>query len=142
MKITINVNEHELEKILGLIKIEGNSKGCEKSASIYARFFDDSCIGWTNDANYNLTFLKSQQCYANAVLENKGELYLNEVYDMLGIPRSKAGQIVGWRFNKEHPTGDNFVDFGLDDPVNADFMNGYKRVALLDFNVDGNIIEF
>ena len=79
--------------------------------SDYARFFDDGCLGWSKDAEYNLTFLKQQQNYANDLLKKKGHLFLNEVYDMLGIPRTRAGQVVGWIYDEKHPIGDNFVDF-------------------------------
>ena len=110
--------------------------------SDYARFFDEASPCWQNDPEYNLMFLKSQQQYANDLLRAKGRLFLNEVYDMLGIDRSKAGQVVGWVYNPENPTGDNFVDFGIYDMskerVRA-FVNGYETNILLDFNVDGNI---
>lgn len=112
--------------------------------SDYARFFDDGCTAWEKDPEYNLTFLKAQQRYANDLLVARGHLFLNEVYDMLGIPRSQAGQVVGWVYNKENPVGDNFVDFGIYDMYkekNRDFVNGYERTILLDFNVDGNILE-
>ena len=71
-------------------------------------------------------------------------MFLNDVYKMLGIPATKAGQIVGWIYDEKNPIGDNFVDFGLYDmnkPVVRDFVNGYERTILLDFNVDGNILE-
>ena len=110
--------------------------------SDYARFFDEASPCWQNDPEYNLMFLKSQQQYANDLLKAKGRLFLNEVYDMLGIDRTKAGQVVGWVYNPENPTGDNFVDFGIYDMskerVRA-FVNGYETNILLDFNVDGNI---
>ena len=112
--------------------------------SEYSRFFDDGCTGWTKDPEYNLMFLKSSQQYANDKLIAQGYLFLNDVYDMLGIPRSKAGQIVGWIYDPENPVGDNYVDFGIFDvhKQNArDFVNGYERVILLDFNVDGNVWE-
>ena len=112
--------------------------------SDYARFFDDGCTGWTKDPEYNLMFLKDQQRYANDILKSKGHLFLNEVYDMLGIPRTKAGQVVGWIYDEKHPVGDNFVDFGIYDIYNErarDFVNGYERTILLDFNVDGNILD-
>lgn len=110
--------------------------------SEYARFFDDGCTGWTKDPEYNLTFLLQQQQYANELLKRRGWLTLNEVYDMLGIPRSKAGMVVGWYYDEKNPVGDNVVDFGIFDThksVNRDFVNGYERTILLDFNVDGNI---
>lgn len=114
------------------------------SYSTYARFFDDGCTGWTKDPEYNLMFLKNQQRYANDLLKSRGHLFLNEVYDMLGIPRTKAGQVVGWIYDEEYPNGDNFVDFGIYDLYNEkarDFVNGYERSILLDFNVDGDIMN-
>lgn len=112
--------------------------------STYARFFDDGCTGWTKDPEYNLMFLKNQQRYANDLLKSRGHLFLNEVYDMLGIPRTKAGQVVGWIYDEEYPNGDNFVDFGIYDLYNEkarDFVNGYEKTILLDFNVDGDIMN-
>lgn len=112
--------------------------------SEYSRFFDDGCTGWSKDPEYNLMFLKSNQQYANDKLVAQGYLFLNDVYDMLGIPRSKAGQIVGWVYDPENPVGDNYVDFGIFDvhkQNSRDFVNGYERTILLDFNVDGNVWE-
>ena len=80
----------------------------------------------------------------NEKLLAQGHVYLNEVYDALGIPRSKAGQIVGWVYNPDNPVGDNYIDFGIyqtNRAVARDFVNGYEKVILLDFNVDGNILD-
>ena len=110
--------------------------------SDYARFFDEASPYWQKDPEYNLMFLRAQQQYANDLLRAKGRLFLNDVYDMLGIEKTKAGQIVGWVYDRENPNGDNFVDFGIYDMskerVRA-FVNGYEANILLDFNVDGNI---
>ena len=110
--------------------------------SDYARFFDESCPAWQNDPEYNLTFLRAQQQYANDLLKAQGRLFLNDVYKMLGIDITKAGQVVGWVYDPDCPVGDNFVDFGIYDMskerVRA-FVNGYEPNILLDFNVDGNI---
>ena len=62
---------------------------------------------------------------------------------MLGMARSKAGQVVGWIYDEKNPMGDNYVDFGiydLHDDAKRRFVNGYERSILLDFNVDGNIL--
>lgn len=110
--------------------------------SDYAKFFDVGNPYWEKDPEYNLMFLKQRERYANEKLQSNGFLFLNEVYEMLGIPKTKAGQIVGWIYNKENPVGDNYVDFGIYDihkQANRDFVNGYERTILLDFNVDGNI---
>ena len=110
--------------------------------SDYARFFDEASPCWQNDPEYNLMFLRAQQQYANDLLRAKGRLFLNDVYEMLGLEKTKAGQIVGWVYDRENPNGDNFVDFGIYDMskerVRA-FVNGYETNILLDFNVDGNI---
>lgn len=111
--------------------------------SIYARFFDNGSPSWSKEPEYNLIFLKCQQNYANDLLRARGHVFLNEVYDMLGIPRSKAGAVVGWILTPEGQT-DNFINFGVfDDKSDAarDFVNGLEGAILLDFNVDGVIYD-
>lgn len=112
--------------------------------SEYAKFYDDGCEGWTKDPELNLIFLKRQQNYANEKLQRQGYLFLNDVYEMLGIPKTQAGQIVGWTYDEKYPQGDNYVDFGIYDLYkegSRDFVNGYERTILLDFNVDGDITK-
>ena len=112
--------------------------------SSYARFYDDGCKGWSKDANLNLLTLRSVQNHCNDILRTQGYLFLNDVYDMLGIYRSREGQVVGWIYDEKNPHGDNFVDFGIydkDDPEKRRFVNGIERVILLDFNVDGPILN-
>ena len=112
--------------------------------SDYAKFFDESCAGWTKDPEKNLFFVRRQQDYANELFKAKGYMFLNDVYDLLGIPRTKAGQVVGWIYDEKHPIGDNYIDFGIYDTnkiSNRNFVNGYERTILLDFNVDGNILD-
>lgn len=116
----------------------------DRDISEYAKFYDDGCTGWCKDPEHNLMFLRRQQDYANERLQSKGYLFLNEVYDMLGIPKTQAGQVVGWVYNEKNPTGANYVDFGIYDIYNEkarDFVNGYERSILLDFNVDGYILD-
>lgn len=112
--------------------------------SPYAKFFDESCIEWTKDPEYNMTFLRLVQNQMNDKLKAQGHLFLNEVYDALGIARTSMGNRVGWIYDLRCPNGDNFVDFGLynqeSERVRA-FVNGHENVILLDFNVDGTIID-
>ena len=112
------------------------------SYSDYAKIFDESCVGWTKSPEYNLMFLKQQQAHANRLLQQNGILFLNDVYEMLGFQKTQAGQVVGWIYDEEHPIGDNFVDFGIYNLYSEkarDFVNGYERSIVLDFNVDGNV---
>jgi hypothetical protein len=115
-----------------------------KTKSGYARCFDETCSGWTRDAEYNLMFLVQQQNYANEKLQSRGYLFLNEVYDMLGMQASRAGQSVGWVYDKDNKIGDNYVDFGIHDLHDENkrlFVNGYEKSIWLDFNVDGDILS-
>lgn len=112
--------------------------------SEFAKFFDEGCIAWTKDPQLNLCFLKQQQNYANERLKRQGYLFLNDVYEMLGLPKTQAGQAVGWLYDESDPNIDNYVDFGIYDPYNQkahDFVNGRERSILLDFNVDGTILN-
>ena len=112
--------------------------------SEYARFFDAASGNFAKDPEYNMMFLRRQQDYANEMLKARGHLFLNEVYDLLDIPRSKAGQVVGWIYDKNGNTkGDNYVDFGLyrNDQGTRRFINGLEYNILLDFNVDGVIYD-
>lgn len=109
--------------------------------SVYARFFDELNPNWAKTPEYNLIFLQCQQNYANDMLRARGHIFLNEVYDMLRMERSRAGAVVGWVLNHN---GDNYVDFGIFDGNNAkarDFVNGREGAILLDFNVDGVVYD-
>ena len=111
--------------------------------SVYARFFDNGSTSWNKEPEYNLIFLKCQQNYANDLLHSRGHVFLNEVYDMCGIPRSKAGAVVGWLLSKNGET-DNWINFGVFDgrtEIARDFVNGREGAILLDFNVDGVIYD-
>lgn len=108
--------------------------------SIYARFFDEYSPSWSKEPEYNLIFLKCQQNWANDLLKARGHIFLNEVYDSLGLQRSRAGAVVGWILDDD---SDNYVDFGLFDSKGEarDFVNGREGSILLDFNVDGVIFD-
>ena len=137
--ITIKFEDEELKK---MNRTHSETVDTEDiHVSPYAAWFNETCTAWTKDPEMNKFFLLRQQDYANEQLRHRGYLFLNEVCDMLGIPRTKAGQVVGWIFDPDNPVGDNYVDFGLWDTRNEDFINGYESSVLLDFNPDGNILD-
>jgi hypothetical protein len=115
----------------------------EPERSPYTKCFDEYCINWTKNSEDNLFFLMSQQNYANERLQAKGHLFLNDVYEMLGINKTKAGQVIGWYWipGKHEPTID-FGIFNLHHEANRDFVNGRERSIWLDFNPDGNILDY
>lgn len=107
--------------------------------SEYARCFDETCLGWNRDPDYNFMFVKQIQNWANDRLDSKGYVFLNEVYEMLGFNKTRAGQEVGWVKDGD---GDGYIDFGifdLKDKQKRRFVNGYEKSIWLDFNVDGPI---
>lgn len=157
-ELRYNIKAKEVEK--KVIDKDGKEKTVKEKVleignpndniSEYARFFDEwNSDAHTKDPEYNLMFLRRQQDYANELLKHRGHLFLNEVYDMLGIPRTKAGQVVGWIYDENNPNGDNYVDFGIYNLDGNDmqnerkmaFVNGQERNILLDFNVDGPIYD-
>ena len=113
--------------------------------SLYSIVWCEGSNGWTRNAELNKVFLIQQQNYANDKLRMNGILTLNEVYDMLGAPRTAYGQIAGWVYTDDSTIGDNFVDFGIFDVHNekaCDFVNGREKSIILDFNCIGNILEY
>ena len=113
--------------------------------SIYSIVWCEGNTGWTRNAELNKVFLIQTQNAANDKLRLNGILTLNEVYDMLGVPRTAYGQIAGWVYTEDDSIGDGFVDFGIfntDDPKACDFVNGYEKSIILDFNCIGNILEY
>ncbi len=128
-------NEVEVETVKNIVDIN--------ELSTYARWFDETSEYYEKDSDYNMMFLKSEQNFANDKLRANGHLFLNEVYERLGMPKTRAGQVVGWLYDPNNIHGDNYVDFGLydaDRESSRDFVNGYERRVLLDFNVDGDIL--
>jgi hypothetical protein len=104
--------------------------------SPYARIFDEYSEAWEKNAEYNKAFLMNQQNWLNDRLRAKGHVFLNEVYDRLGLERTPAGQIVGWVWNGDY---DNYIEFDLFNPKNEPFLSGRENSVVLDFNVDGPI---
>ena len=149
-ELKYNIKTKEIEEIV--VNEDGTESTVTKTIEVmdpnhyspYSIIFDDGNLGWDKDAEMNKFFLVQQQNYANDLLKAKGHLFLNEVYDMLGAKRTKAGQQVGWIYDEECPIGDNYVDFGIFDihnPKARDFVNGYEKTIVLDFNVDGVILD-
>lgn len=133
---------------------EGNEKVVKKTveavdptgpiSSPYAQFFDCGNENWVKDAESNKLFLLQQQNWANERLQRKGILFLNEVYEMLGMNRTRIGNFAGWKYDPKNPNIDSCVDFMLFDvhnPAKRAFINGDERTVLVDFNCDGDILS-
>ena len=110
-----------------------------KDVDPYLRLFDEYNENWTKNAQENLFFVKNAERYANDRLQRIGHVFLNEVLDSMGFPRTAAGAVTGWY--KDNPEGDGYVDFGLYKSSNKDFIEGRERSVWLEFNVDGVIYD-
>lgn len=105
--------------------------------SDYAVYFDSKSRNYETNPDYNRMFLKAQQAFANDKLQTRGHLFLNEVLDDLDLPRTPAGQIVGW--TKDGPDG--YVNFRIAEVERETEDGRHEPALLLDFNVEGNIWE-
>ena len=127
------------------VKVDGAEMSIEEAMSIgtdlgtspYGFKFDENSASWDRSRDMNVFFLKFTQDYFNDLLKLRGHLFLNEVYDRLGIPRRAIGQCVGWVYNENNPNGDNFVDLDIFNERN----NNDENVFILDPNVDGYILD-
>ena len=124
--------------------------------SPYAKMFDDfnSNEFTRGDQYHNLAFLDIQEKEAQRELERKGYLLLNDVYEMLDFEKTPEGQVVGWIYDPEKKIfpdheGDNKVDFMIlhvrtnpeAEEQRKDFLLGKTDAVIVDFNVDGVIID-
>ena len=150
-ELKYNIKAKEIEETI--VDEKGKEKTVTKTVevadpvaagSMYTFCFDEYCSGWVRDAERNKFFLLRQQDYANEQLQAKGYLFLNDVLDMIGIPRCRMGQTVGWIYDKDAPIGDNRIDFGIfniHSEASRQFVNGLEKSIWLDFNVDGDILS-
>lgn len=111
---------------------ESGYKGNDGTTSVYAFVFGPQSTEWNTNHELNRFMLLASQSYMNDRLQQYGHLFLNEVYDALGLPHTKQGALVGWILGH----GDGFVDLGIDDPRNNSTEND---PFILDPNVAGTI---
>jgi hypothetical protein len=108
----------------------------------YCMFFDATTSkAYEDNMDYNRMTLRATQQYANDKLKSDGFLFLNDILDELGMQKTKLGQIVGWVYKPENSNGDNYVDFRVLEVNKETSDGGYVMAFLLDFNVDGNILD-
>lgn len=125
-------------------KVETVKDVVSDKGSIYARLYDETNRNWAKTHVINQLFIQCQQQYANDKLRAQGHLFLNEVYDMLGMERSSPGAVVGWVWDSCDGSGDSYVDFGVfegDRESGMRFVAGIEKAIWLDFNVDGVIYD-
>ncbi|MCI9349048.1 MAG: hypothetical protein HFF83_07470 [Oscillibacter sp.] len=150
-ELRYNIKAKEIEETI--TDENGKKKKIKKTVDVagpldysgYARHFDETSRFWEKNGDYNMAFLRAQQQRANDILRSRGFLFLNEVYRMLGLKETVAGQCVGWVYDRSESTvGDNYVDFNITEiekEIQENPDEEPERVILLDFNVDGSIMN-
>lgn len=147
-ELRYNIRKKEIDEVV--VNEDGTQSVVKKTVNVvdprdlgdYVKFFDESCTAHVkNDREANFVFLKRQQSFANEILDKRGYIFLNEVYEMLGFDKTKAGHVVGWM---KDSNGDGFVDFGLFDAYNdnaREFVNGKEPCFIVNLNPDGVIYD-
>lgn len=99
----------------------------------YSRTFDAHNKNWSNSPENSRMFLQTQQNWTNDILQARGHVFLNDVYDALGFPRTREGQLVGWL------RGDGvYIDFGITEVEQVHFK---QPAFALNFNVQGVVYD-
>ncbi len=131
----------------------GNTTQVEKTIEVigeggeYSFYFEEGkSKAWESTHEYNMFFLKLQQRLANDQLRAHGYLFLNDVLQMLGIDRTRAGAVTGWVYdpdNADKYKNDNKVNFHIQPVWKISEADGeeYVETILLNFNVDGTILD-
>lgn len=143
-----NKNGEEIEKE-ETMKIA--HPACEDD--IYRLVYNEACNGWTKDGASNISYLQYLENQLNAKLRAQGYLFLKDVYDELGVEKGwltdkqiLASRVVGWIYDTNDPTRDNWVSFGIDDregnlnKETAALRRRNERNIWLEFNPDGDIL--
>lgn len=146
-QLRYNVKAQEIEETI--VDEKGKEKKVKKTVevadpnaeSIYQKYFTRTNPNWENNSDFVETFLRMQQNYANDLLRANGHLTLNKVYNMLGFQDTKAGMVVGWVYDLDHPNGDNYVEFNVKKVHLLNERGGLEEAYAIDFNVDGNIYD-
>lgn len=151
-ELRFGIKAKEVEETV--VDENGNEKTVTKTVNvvdpniahdIYSVVWCEGNTGWTKNAELNKVFLLKQQNYANDKLRLNHFVSLNEVYKMLGINPTSYGQLAGWIYTEDSSIGDNFIDFGIfniNDDKKCDFVNGFERSVILDFNCIGDAYKY
>ena len=92
----------------------------KKTYSIVEVFDKRSCM-WYSDREYNEMTVKNCLEVSFELLKRKGCLFLNDVYQILGLPLTREGQTYGWFYN-------GIVKFGI--PYTTKYSNSKDSIYI------------
>lgn len=123
--------------------------------SDFVYIFDMANPNFTpNSGRLNIEWLLMTEKFLNNKLVAQGYLFLNDVYEALGVDpgivgesKMQASRVLGWLYDTNNPNGDNYVSFGIADPLGnlnqetMEMMRDRSNTGIwLEFNVDGDIL--
>lgn len=97
----------------------------------YTIILDERSSVWSRNPDSTLHNLKLVQELAEHKLRTQGSLFLNEVREMLDVPRTKSGAALGWVLeeDKEKRRTSNYIDLGVfyKNVANGTYVDEYDR---------------
>lgn len=97
---------------------------------------------WSNDALYNLHQLDVFYRHLNEKLKSQESLFINEVMDTFGFPRSGIGTTHGWIYDPNNAKSSCEVNFGINrDEIIDKYHRGITEPILITLNPDGYIVD-
>ncbi len=132
MKIEFKGTVEELRDLISGDNVDKNIAVIPLDEDTYTRFFDKSSKEWTGVNELDMLTLNHRRKHMYYLLVTRGHLFLNEVLDILGLPRTKNGQLFGWTY-KEGIT--------VDDIYTIDRQGANGCIYLLKFKPQGIILD-
>ena len=120
----------------------------------YRITYKKGCPGWVDNELLRESYLYGIEKHCNNILNIKRKLFLNDVYDLLGYPRTQQGQIFGWYIAPDEDLQDNRVIFDITnlskkqwylEHTNPDDVYSETDCPpeyFIDFNVECNVLKY
>lgn len=125
----------------------------DPNLDLYSFIFDESHEDWTKDTMTNIDNLLTKERYLNRKFISQGYMFLYDVYQTIGMypdqlspDKIQASKLLGWIYDPSDDTRDNYISFGLADPMGnlnkktMEVIRNHGRSFWLTFNPDGDIL--
>lgn len=112
--------------------VEGDAKRANHDFS--CAWYSDSSEFVKDDHQYNMTNISTAERKIDEIMGRKGFILLNQVYDVLGLERTKEGMLMGW------DQGD-FFSFGIDIVNTVDQAGDFFPEILIKWPIPHYIYE-
>jgi len=94
--LTVNDEGQEVYSKQASIVVDGEVIDLSEYAVLFA---NGTTFQWDPNEYYNRTFINGVKKFYTNVLRDRGHVFLNEVFDHLGLEMTTAGSVIGWVYN-------------------------------------------